>query len=48
MLAGVVVLAGTLFGLPFPASLTVLIVAGLVPAAYSYVIYRRVEGPPRD
>jgi uncharacterized membrane protein len=48
VLAGVVVLAGTLFGLPFPVSLAVLIVAGVVPAVYSYFIYRRVEGPPRD
>lgn len=48
VLAGVVVLAGTLFGLPFPASLTILVVAGLMPAMYSYFIYRHVEGPPQD
>jgi uncharacterized membrane protein len=48
VLAGVVVLAGTLFGLPFPVSLAVLIAAGLVPAVYSFFIYRRIEGPPQD
>lgn len=48
VLAGLVVMAGTLFGLPFKAALTVLLAAGLYPALYSYVIYRRVEGSPHD
>lgn len=48
VLGGLMVLVGTLFGLPLPFSLTVLVVAGVYPALYSYVIYRRVEGPPRD
>ncbi|GAB3040092.1 MULTISPECIES: SdpI family protein [Oleiagrimonas] len=48
VLAGLTMLVGTLFGMPFPLAMGVLLVAGLFPALYSYVIYRRVEGPPHD
>ncbi len=48
VLAGLVVLVGTLFGLPFPIAVAVIVVAGLFPAIYSFLIYRRVEGPPHD
>lgn len=48
VLGGLTVLIGTLFGLPFPAAMTVLLIAGLYPALYSYVIYRRLEGTSGD
>lgn len=48
VLGGLIVLVGTLFGLPFPVAMAVLLVAGVYPALYSYVIYRRVEGSPHD
>lgn len=48
VLGGLIVSIGTLFGLPSRAAMTVLLVAGVYSALYSYVIYRRVEGSPHD
>jgi uncharacterized membrane protein len=48
VLAGLVVLVGTIFGLPFWVGIACILAAALIPAAHSYVIYRRVEGPPQD
>lgn len=48
VLAGLVVLVGTPLGMPLSVVIAVILVAGLFPALYSYLIYRRIEGPPRD
>ncbi len=48
VLAGLVVLVGTPLGLPFGAGLACIVAAGLLPVPYSYVIYRRLEGSPKE
>jgi uncharacterized membrane protein len=46
VVAGVLIAAGALFGLPIWSTVGLLVVASLVPVVYSYVIYRRIEGLP--
>lgn len=48
VLAGLFVLVGTAFGLPFWIGISCIVAAALIPAVYSFVIYRRLEGPPQD
>ncbi|KGI77611.1 SdpI family protein [Oleiagrimonas soli] len=48
VLLGAVVLIGTLLGMPHVLAFILIVTVALFPALYSYVIYRRVEGPPQD
>lgn len=48
VMAGLIVLLGTVFGLPFWIGIGCLLAAVLIPALYSLVIYRRVEGASED
>lgn len=46
VVAGILIAAGALLGLPIWSTIGLLVVASLVPVVYSYVIYRRIEGLP--
>ncbi|TAL84279.1 MAG: DUF1648 domain-containing protein [Rhodanobacter sp.] len=48
VIAGLLALLGTAFGLPFWIGVGCILAAVLIPALYSFIIYRRVEGTPED
>jgi uncharacterized membrane protein len=48
VIAGLIVLLGTVVALPFWIGVGCILAAVLIPALYSFVIYRRVEGARKD